>query len=300
MVASGHLALPNEGLPERVPSVRSLRALDALNFFLADVRDGIGPYLAIYLLTTRHWDPAGIGVAMSVMGIAAVVTQTPVGALVDRLTQKRLLIVIAALFIGISCVTIAIFGNFYAIVVAQAVSGVAAATFPPAIAAISLGLVDHKKLSARIGRNEAFNHAGNVGAAILAGLVGHFVGYEWIFYLVTVAAAASILSALFIKAEDIDHRLARGAKSAKGSAEEHPSGAAALLTDRRIVLFALAVTLFHFANAAMLPLAGQLLSTGPVDPGSGADVVEEARRRAVHIYCRSVDVLLQLMQCGYG
>jgi len=262
MVASGHLALPNEGLPERVPSVRSLRALDALNFFLADVRDGIGPYLAIYLLTTRHWDPARIGVAMSVMGVAAVVTQTPVGALVDRLTQKRLLVVIAALFIGINCVTIAIFGNFYAIVTAQAVSGVVAATFLPAIAAISLGLVGHKKLAARIGRNEAFNHAGNVGVAILAGLVGHFIGYEWIFYLVTVAAAASILSALFIKAEDIDHRLARGAKSAKGSVEEHPSGAAALLTDRRIVFFALAVTLFHFANAAMLPLAGQLLSTG--------------------------------------
>ena len=29
------------------------RALDALNFFLADVRDGLGPYLAIYLPTER-------------------------------------------------------------------------------------------------------------------------------------------------------------------------------------------------------------------------------------------------------
>jgi hypothetical protein len=32
------------------------RALDALNFFLADVRDGLGPYLAIYLLTEKKWD----------------------------------------------------------------------------------------------------------------------------------------------------------------------------------------------------------------------------------------------------
>jgi hypothetical protein len=32
---------------------RAHRALDAANFFLADVRDGLGPYLAIYLLTEQ-------------------------------------------------------------------------------------------------------------------------------------------------------------------------------------------------------------------------------------------------------
>ncbi|MBE7198962.1 MAG: MFS transporter, partial [Parafilimonas terrae] len=32
------------------PSKQALRGLDALNFFLADVRDGLGPYLAIYLI----------------------------------------------------------------------------------------------------------------------------------------------------------------------------------------------------------------------------------------------------------
>ena len=68
----------------RQPTAASLRALDWANFFLADVRDGLGPYLAIYLLTTLHWTSAGIGIAMSVMGIATVVAQTPAGALVDR------------------------------------------------------------------------------------------------------------------------------------------------------------------------------------------------------------------------
>ena len=42
------------------------RPLDALNFFLADVRDGLGPYLAIYLLTVQHWDEATIGIVLSV------------------------------------------------------------------------------------------------------------------------------------------------------------------------------------------------------------------------------------------
>ena len=35
---------------------RAWRALDALNFFLADVRGGLGPYLAIYLLTVQNWN----------------------------------------------------------------------------------------------------------------------------------------------------------------------------------------------------------------------------------------------------
>ena len=60
------------------------RALDALNFFLADVRDGLGPYLAIYLLTVQQWDAASIGVVMSIGGIAGILAQTPAGALVDR------------------------------------------------------------------------------------------------------------------------------------------------------------------------------------------------------------------------
>ena len=65
------------------------RALDALNFFLADVRDGLGPYLAIYLLTEQKWDEASIGIVMSVAALAGIIAQTPAGALIDRSTAKR-------------------------------------------------------------------------------------------------------------------------------------------------------------------------------------------------------------------
>ena len=66
-------------------SVRSAdRALDGVNFFLADVRDGLGPYLAIYLLAVHKWEPASIGLVMTVAGLAALLAQTPAGALMDR------------------------------------------------------------------------------------------------------------------------------------------------------------------------------------------------------------------------
>src|ERR1700743_1706601 len=69
---------------------RAHAALHAANFFLADVRDGLGPYLAIYLLTEQKWDEAHIGIVMSIATIAGIAAQTPAGALVDATKAKRL------------------------------------------------------------------------------------------------------------------------------------------------------------------------------------------------------------------
>jgi len=60
---------------KRVTPQASL-ALDASNFFLADVRDALGPYLAVYLLTERNWDAANIGIVMSIATIAGILAQT--------------------------------------------------------------------------------------------------------------------------------------------------------------------------------------------------------------------------------
>ncbi|MBV9814793.1 MAG: MFS transporter, partial [Alphaproteobacteria bacterium] len=70
--------------------------LDWLNFFLADVKDGLGPFLAIYLLSSQHWDAGEIGVVMTMAGIATVAARAPFGALIDWTHGKRALIVMAA------------------------------------------------------------------------------------------------------------------------------------------------------------------------------------------------------------
>ncbi|URD49471.1 MFS transporter [Chroococcidiopsis sp. CCNUC1] len=245
---------------------KSLRSLDRLNFFLADVRDGVGPYLAIYLQASHKWSPANIGIAMSAMGIATVIAQTPAGAVVDRLRQKRLLVVVAAALVAVGCIGMILSPTLPTVVSAQALIGVAAAIFPPAIAAITLGIVGYNKLDRRIGRNEAFNHAGNVAAAALAGTIGHFVAREGIFVLVAVTAIASAIAVLQIRNRDIDPDLARAAKDGQdGEGQEkrsHISGIGQILSDRRILIFAVSAVLFHFANAAMLPLVGQRLADG--------------------------------------
>src|SRR5260370_4811978 len=76
---------------------RAWRALDALNFFLADVRGGPGPYLAIYPLTVQNWNEAQIGVVMSISAIAGLLAVTPGGDLIDAIPAKRASVRLAAL-----------------------------------------------------------------------------------------------------------------------------------------------------------------------------------------------------------
>jgi MFS family permease len=233
--------------------------LDALNFFLADVRDGLGPYLAIYLLTEQKWDQASIGMVMSIAALAGIAAQTPLGALIDRTTAKRGIVVAAAVIVTIGSVVLPLFPGFFLVVTTQALTHVAAAVFPPALAAITLGIVGPKAFARRIGRNEAFNHAGNATAATLAGISAYFFGPIVVFWLLAAMAVASIFATLSIPADAIDHDAARGLA---GDAERHdqPSGFQVLLTCKPLLIFAAATVLFHFANAAMLPLVGQKLA----------------------------------------
>ena len=242
---------------------RLRRPLDALNFSLADVRDGLGPYLAIYLLTVQKWDEATIGIVLSVGGIAGILAQTPMGLLIDRTTAKRAVVIGGAIAITVASLGIPLAPSFLPVAALQAASGIAGAIFPPAIAAITLGSVGPKMFAKRVGRNEAFNHAGNATSAALAGLLAWAFGPVVVFWLMALMAALSIGAALSVPADAIDHEVARGLDTEVGEKHEgpeKPSGVGVLLANRPLLIFAASTTLFHFANAAMLPLVGQKLA----------------------------------------
>jgi MFS family permease len=234
----------------------SLKALDWANVFMADVKDGVGVYLSVFLLTVRNWPPDQIGYVIAVPGIVGIIVQPPAGALIDRSKYKRLFLIAASAIIGLCCLVIILSEKFYTTFLSQAVVGLVQSVYAPCVAAISLGMVGHALLPKRIGRNESFNHVGNMGAAIVAGLIGRFISYEGIFYFSILQCIALIVIVLFIKEQDIDHELAR---SAAKSADKSDSkvGIKQLLSNKNILRFTIAAGLFHLANAAMLPLAGQ-------------------------------------------
>src|ERR1700704_4799539 len=258
-------------MPQRDDQRMAGRALDAANFFLADVRDGLGPYLAIYLLTEKKWDEARIGISMSIAAIAGIVVQTPAGALVDATKSKRMVMVGAAILVTAASLLLPLFPGFWPVAISQGIAHAAGVIFPPAIAAVSLGLVGHRAFTARVGRNESFNHAGNAAAATIAGGTAYFFGPQVVFYLLAFMAIASLVSVLAIPEDAIDHDLARGLHEHGrnlGGALEQPSGLSILLTCRPLLLFALCVMLFHLSNAAMLPLVGQKLALQDKDLGT--------------------------------
>jgi predicted MFS family arabinose efflux permease len=214
--------------------------------------------MSVFLKGAQHWQAGEIGVAMAAVNVAAAVCQIPAGLLVDGSRAKRLLIALSALGIAGACLLIVSSPRFAAVVAAQAMLGAASAVIAPAIAALSLGLVGRRKLDGRISRNESFNHAGNFTAAILAGGLGQYLGYDWIFYLVCVFAVASAAVVNLVNPAEIDHELARGGESLERDCE--PMAFRDLLQRRDLLVFLGAVVLFHFGNAAMLPMAGQVLA----------------------------------------
>ncbi|OBG75601.1 MFS transporter [Mycobacterium sp. E1214] len=251
----------SDAVPRRVA-----RSLDLVNFLLADVRDGLGPYLSVYLLLAHHWDQASIGFVMAVGGIGAIVAQAPAGALVDRSTAKRALLVAAAVTVTAGSLAMPVFPNLTAISVLQVLTGIAGSVFAPALAALTLGLVGQRRFARRIGRNESFNHAGNASAAALTGGLAYLFGPVVVFWVLAAMAAASVVATLRIPADPVDHDAARGLEP--GKSHETPSRLLTVLRNRRLMVFAVTVIAFHFANAAMLPLVGQLLALHNKDVGT--------------------------------
>ncbi|MGC4005232.1 MAG: MFS transporter [Pirellulales bacterium] len=242
---------------------RSERALDATAFCLADVADGLGPFLVIYLTSRRHWTSGEAGFAMSAMLLGTVLSQSFVGAWIDRTHAKRAAIFVGALLVAASTIAMYYLPTLEMIYALQFCTGAVVAVFPPAIAALSLGIVGRARFSVRAGRNEACFHSGNVVSAGFAAVLASRFDSAGVFYGVAFMAVASAVGVLFIRDADVDHDLARGADAADD--QSHVSSPKVLLYDRRIVLYAASVVLFHFANAAMLPLLGQKLAESRPD-----------------------------------
>ncbi|PZO80567.1 MAG: MFS transporter [Mesorhizobium amorphae] len=255
-VADGHSA------GAAVPRPRSLKALSALNFFLADVRDGLGPFLGVFLIG-QGWDTATIGLVMTIGGIAGMLATTPLGMLADASKAKRFMVAFCAALVIFASLAILFVPTFTFVTASQIATGIAGAAIGPAIAGLTLGLVGQSGLAHQLGRNEAWNHGGNVFAAAGAGFFGYEFGLTAVFILMTVMAAGSIAAVLLIKPGDIDHDVARGLER-KGSDKDHgegPSGFSVLWKSTPLLILAATLMLFHFGNGAMLPLLGQQVAT---------------------------------------
>ncbi len=242
---------------------RSLRALEATNFFLADVQTGLGPFLAAYL-AGAGWEPGRVGMALTVGGIITVILQAPAGAVVDQVRSKRLVLVLACAVLTLGALLLSVTAAPWAVYLAQALIGGAGPFLGPTLAAITMGMVGITLFDRQFGKNQSFNSAGNVFCALLIAAVSHVLGNRAIFITAAVLTIPTVVAIRAIKSRDIDYDLARGG-TLHETGTDRPAPASVihtLLGDRVLLVFLVCAFLFHFANAAMLPQLGEMLSHG--------------------------------------
>jgi len=233
----------------------ALAGLAALNFFLADIQGGLGPFLATWLAQAAHWDPARVGLVMTISGVAGLACNTPAGALLDRSDRPRFWVAASAVATLLGTLALLSARGFIAVLAAQIAAAAAGAIMVPALVALTLAMVGKRHFAAQQSRNQAWNHAGNVAAAATVAAATFVLGAGSAFWVMGGMAAASGASLLLIPASAIDPARASGHR--RGAANKP---ALAVFADRRLLALGFALLLFHLGNAAMLPLLGERMA----------------------------------------
>ncbi len=233
---------------------RTIWALQSLNFFMADMQAGIGPFLGVFLLA-HGWQSGPIGTVMTLGGVAGMIMTAPAGALIDATSRKRSYVIFPGICTVLASFIILLSQQFWPVAASQVATAIAGAAIGPAVNGITLGIVRQEGFNAQNGKNQAFNHAGNMVGAGLSGFLGWKFGMSAVFWLAALFGALSIASVLMIPREAIDDNAARGLDN-DGKSDDKPSGFRVLLECKPLLILAAALACFHLGNGAMLPLYG--------------------------------------------
>ena len=221
---------------------------------MADVQTGFGSFVSFYL-AGPGWSVADVGLGLTAGRIAGVISQMPLGAVTDAISSKRALVAIGALMVAASALILALWPSFVMVFIADVPHGITGGIIGPAIGAISLGLVGHRAMSGRVGRNHRFDAAGNALTAALLGVIGRFVSKSTIF----IAAAALTIPTLYalsrIRGDEIDYARARNAADSRKPRDSQPF--LHLLRNRRLLVLAGCLVLFQLADSSMLPVVSE-------------------------------------------
>ncbi|EAJ4504909.1 MFS transporter [Campylobacter upsaliensis] len=237
-------------------------ALAWLNFFIADVNDGLGPYLGVFL-KEHQFTESQIGLITTSASLCALIFGIFLGVLIDKTHFKRG--IIALCIVGIVLATGAnyFYPHFTFTLMAQIAIALCAVCLAPAFSAITLGIVGQKGFSKQISLNEAYKHAGTAFSAGLSFIFALYYGIGAIFIITALMGVCALVFLALLKSSQINHAVACG----KEEGVEIPLRKA--LGDVRVLFLGVVMFCFHLSNAYMLPLLSQRAHTLGID-SSGA------------------------------
>ncbi len=236
-------------------TARSLRGLDWLNFFSAEVQTGFGAFIAVYL-TLHHWTGLAIGGVLSLGTMVAMASQIPAGVLVDWMAGKRLAASLGLGAIGASAALFVLAPTEFGVGLAEILHGFASCLLNQAIAAISLTLVGRHLLGRRLGRNLRFAGLGNGIAAAAMGVAGSWISGSAVFVLAGLLCVPACLALAAIEPT----RPQRAALEVELADQAPWREVRALFLDRRLLAFMACIASFQIADSAMLPYAGRKIA----------------------------------------
>ena len=246
------------------------------NFFVETNR--LEPFVAVYFVVLKGWNPLNIGILSAVMNAVSVLFQIPVGDFLDKTPYKKTVTAIALLVASITTACVGWTENFLVVLVAKGIEGVAAVIFLPALTTFVFGICTvTEEIPRFIATNEVSNKIGSTLFTLCCGLITYFL-YPDIASMFYLFGAGGVIAAFFIalipsSAIDTDRaRQLRREAVGEGESDEEDEelvenmsevvSYSAVLKDRKILAFAVATFLYHFANAGVLPLLVQYFAIG--------------------------------------
>lgn len=243
-------------------------AFAIVSFCIGQLGDGLNIFQGIYLNVELGWNETSVGIALSLMGLTALLVQTVAGDIVDKTSfDRRFFLVIASIFTAASASAVMIVqGDEHLFMYAtKIVEGIASSFIIPCLAALTLANFGPDRFDEIMASNIFWGHVGSVTAALAAGGVAYAM-YPDIKYCFLVIGISGIVAVFFIGfLPQGDHMMGRGLVSQKENAlisksdlpidsdsssspnyvkESEPTSYAEVFSDRKTVI--LSLTLFFF------------------------------------------------------
>jgi len=296
---------PQHSIASHTRAIRGLATLRLLSptvafalvsFSLGELGDGLNIFQGIYLVAIG-WNEGSVGVALSLMGLTSLLVQTWAGDYVDKTTvDRRTFLVVASIVTAASAMAIMFVreGNqdHVLIFASKVIEGVASSFIGPCIAALTLATFGPDHFDKVMASNILYGHIGSVIAAVLAGALSYFL-YPNIKMCFLVIAFSALIAVIFIPfLPEGDPQMGRGFRgralvdpdgneiidnndnagqwykeSSQVAREEAASDYSVVFSDTKTLVLCVTGFFFHFANANVLLVLGELMG-GDNDDGS--------------------------------
>lgn len=269
-----------------------------------------------------------MGIALSMMGFTALLTQTIAGDIIDKTTfDRRKFLILAALMTAVSASAILFVkegnGDHALIYTTKVIEGISSSFIGPCVAALTLASFGPDSFDEVMASNILWGHVGSIASAVLAGLIA-WMTYPNIRYCFLVIAFSALLAVFVVKfLPEGDVLMGRGLKgnpTSNKAAFLHSDGNensdnydvnmmrsnswsicsqdagghkiasySDIFSDRKTIVLCLTGFFFHFANANVLLVLGELMG-GENEDGS-------TKRSAIPLIAGAI-VLAQFTMSG--